>query len=72
MRVKFAWTTSGNKQKEFCDVELQLDNLPRVGELVELSVQVTQIEWLNKAGRVKDVIYQISARDCKVTVLLGA
>jgi adenylate cyclase class IV len=71
MEVKFSWATSGKNPREVCDLTLDLDCVPRLGKYVDLSVQVARDEWVHKSGRVKDVIWQITAKGRKATVILG-
>jgi len=71
MEVKFSWEMTGDP-KHICGITMDLENVPREGELVYLEVQINQDEWVNKSGRVKDVIWAITGKQQKVTVILGA
>lgn len=52
-------------------LELETEQIPRIGELVEIQIQLTKDEWCVKSGRVKDVIWNVR-REPMVSVLLGA
>lgn len=47
------------------------EHVPRVGELVEIEIQLTKEEWCVKSGRVKDIIWTVR-REQMVSALLGA
>lgn len=70
MRIRYAWSLQGAETAEVTNIELTSDHVPRIGELVEIKVQITKDEWVVKSGRVSDVIWVIH-REPVVSVLLG-
>jgi hypothetical protein len=52
-------------------LDLTTDHVPRIGELVEIEIQLSKDEWVVRSGRVKDVIWSVR-REPVVSVLLGA
>lgn len=71
MKIRYAWNRHTADPAEVTSLELTADHVPRVGELVEIEIQLTQDEWCVKSGRVKDVIWSVR-REPMVSVLLGA
>ena len=71
MKIMYAWCPIGTDPAEVTVLELATDHVPRVGELVEIQIQLTKDEWVLKSGRVKDVIWS-AKREPMVSVLLGA
>ena len=71
MKIRYAWSPRGSDPNEVTALEVEAAHIPRVGELVELEIQLTKDEWVVKSGRVKDVIWTIR-REPMVSVLLGA
>ncbi len=71
MKIRYAWSARTSDPKEVTSIELKTEHVPRVGELVEIEIQLTKDEWCVKSGRVRDVIWTVR-RESKVTVLLGA
>ena len=70
MKIRYAWSPKGTDPAEVTTLEMQSEYLPRVGDLVEIEIQLTKEEWVVKSGRVKDVIWSVSSRPM-VSVLLG-
>ena len=71
MKIRYAWNPKGNGPDEVTALELETEQIPRIGELVEIEIQLTKDEWCVKSGRVKDVIWTVR-REPMVSVLLGA
>jgi hypothetical protein len=71
MKIRYAWSPRTTDHAEVTSLELTADQVPRVGELVEIEIQLTQGEWCVRSGRVKDVIWTVR-REPMVSVLLGA
>ena len=71
MKIRYAWSPRTTDPDEVTSLELTADHVPRIGELVEIEIQITQNEWVVKSGRVKDVIWTVR-REPMVSVLLGA
>jgi hypothetical protein len=71
MKIRYAWNPRTADPAEVTSLELTADHVPRVGELVEIEIQLTKKEWCVKSGRVKDVIWTVR-REPMVSVLLGA
>ena len=71
MNIRYAWSPRTADHAEVTNVDMTADYVPRIGELVEIQVQITKDEWCVKSGRVKDVIWTVR-REPMVSVLLGA
>lgn len=71
MKVKFVWATSGKNPQEVCDITLNVEQVPRCGELIDLGVQIEAEEWVHKSGRVTDVVWKFTGTGGSVTVFLG-
>ena len=71
MKIRYAWSPRTADPAEVTSLELTTEHVPRVGELVEIEIQLTKEEWCVKSGRVKDVIWTVR-REPMVSVLLGA
>jgi hypothetical protein len=71
MKIRYAWSPRTADPAEVTTLELTTEHVPRIGELVEIEIQVTKEEWCVKSGRVKDVIWTVR-REPMVSVLLGA
>jgi hypothetical protein len=75
MRIKYSWSPATTDPKEVTTIELECKSVPRVGELVDISIQIKTDEWCKKEGRVKDVCWLLRNgmnRGPEVTVILGA
>lgn len=70
MMIRYAWSPRTTSPAEVTALEVPSDHVPRVGELVDICVQLTQDEWCQASGRVKDVVWSV-CRSPKVSVLLG-
>ena len=70
MKILYAWNPHTADPDEVTSLELMTDHVPRVGELVNIEIQLTKDEWVIKSGRVKDVIWS-ERREPLVSVLLG-
>lgn len=70
MKIRYAWSPRTAAPEEVTSLELMTDHVPRVGELVDIEIQLTKDEWVTKSGRVKDVIWSVR-REPLVSVLLG-
>ena len=71
MKIRYAWSPSKASPEEVTSIDLMTDYVPRVGEWVDIEIQLTKDEWVTKSGRVKDVIWSVR-REPLVSVLLGA
>ena len=71
MKIRYAWSPRTASHEEVTSIEQMTDYVPRVGELVDIEIQLTKGEWVTKSGRVKDVIWSVR-REPLVSVLLGA
>lgn len=69
MKIRYTWSPRTAAPEEVTSLELT-GHVPRVGELVEIEIQLTKDEWVVKSGRVKDVIWSVR-REPLVSVLLG-
>ena len=70
MKIRYAWSPRTADPEEVTSLELMTDHVPRVGELVDIEIQLTKDERVTKSGRVKDVIWSVR-REPLVSVLLG-
>ena len=70
MKIRYAWIPRTDDPEEVTSLELMTDHVPRVGEQVDIEIQLTKDEWVIKSGCVKDVIWTVR-RDPQVSVLLG-
>lgn len=71
MKIRYAWIPRSVDTEEVTSLELTTEHVPRVGELVEIEIQLTKEEWCVKSGRVKDIIWTVR-REQMVSALLGA
>lgn len=69
MKIRYAWTPRTADPAEVTSLELTTDHVPRIGEMVDIRVQLTQEHWCVLAARVKDVVWSIR-REPMVTLLL--
>ena len=71
MKIRYAWSPRGTNPAEVTALEMEAAQIPSVGELVEIQIQLDKDEWVVASGRVKDVIWSVR-REPMVSVLLGA
>jgi|APSaa5957512535_1039671.scaffolds.fasta_scaffold192742_2 hypothetical protein len=71
MQIKYFWPVRGGDPKEVCDITLEQEAVPRIGELVDIDVDIGGGEIVHKMGRVKDVTWYVRSEGY-VTVFLDA
>lgn len=70
MEIKYIWSAKSKDPNEVTSVTMNSDFVPRIGETVDIYVQVAKKEHVEKGGRVKDVMWYIRNKNSYVCVFI--
>ena len=72
MDIKYFWPARNGDINEITDITIKSKAMPRIGELVDISIQVTKNERVEKMGRVKDITWYVRDKYTNACVFLDA
>jgi len=71
MEITYKWIAHPHDPKAPCSVTMHSKFIPRIGEFVDLAVDVSNTQSARKCGRVQDVSYLVRTMGSEITVILA-
>jgi len=59
MNIQYIWLPKSSDQNKFDSVTMKSEHVPRIGDTVNISIDISKNETIEKIGVVKDVAWYV-------------